>query len=151
MGLAERAEQRAQYGGRGVRRHRPALVEEFAQRAAGHQFHDQERGPRLDALVEDLDDAGIGQARGGPGLEREPVHERAVAGEGGVEQLDGDVTVEPLVRGQVDRGHATAGDHGVEPVAPVEQGAWSGGLPVVSAHSVHSAPPAPSAVRPETS
>ena len=146
--LAERTEQGAQDRCRRVGGHRAALVEEFTQGAAGDEFHDQERGLSLDALVEDLDYPGVGQSGGGARLEGEAVDEGTVPGELWVEEFDGHVTVESLIGGQMDDGHPAASDHGVQPVPPVEQGARPWNLPVMSAHVVHSAPPVPVAVCP---
>jgi hypothetical protein len=77
----------------------------------------------VDALVMNPDNAGMVQPRGGAGFPLKALQEDWVGGEPGGHHLDCNRTLQPGVRAPVDGGHATAGQHGTNPVAPIEQGA----------------------------
>ena len=64
-----------EHRGDGVRRHRPALDEQFAQGAALDEFHHKERVRSVDALVVYGDQARILQLRDCAGLALEPRQE----------------------------------------------------------------------------
>ena len=103
-----------------------ALADVPAQVAPVDVLHRQVAGLAVDALVVHADEAGVRQARGGPGLAPEPGDEvgagRAL-GEVGVHHLQRDVPVQATVDGQVHGGHAAAGDAGHDLVPTVDQAA----------------------------
>ena len=63
------------------------------------------------------------QPRSGACFPFEALPENRVGGEPGGHHLDCDRTLQPGVRAPVDGGHAATGQHGTDPVAPLEQGA----------------------------
>ena len=112
-----------EHRGDGMRRHRAAFAQQFAQRATLDQLHDQERVLAVEALVVDRDEAGILQSRDRAGLALEPGEELLVARVPRIHDLAGDRPVQPEVESPVHRGHAAGGDQGVDAVAPVQHDA----------------------------
>ena len=88
----------------------PGVVD-LAERAAGQVLEDQVGLAVLLAPVVDPQDVRVVEGGDGPGLGPEPLEEGLVAGQGGVEDLDGHLALERDVVGQVDvRGRT--GPHG---------------------------------------
>ena len=95
--------------------------DEVAQVGALDELHD-EVGDAVDAaLVVDGDDAGVGQARRGAGLAPEAGDEVGGVGQVRVHHLQGHAPVQAPVPGDVDGGHAAAGDPVDDFVARVDQ------------------------------
>ena len=99
-----------------------SCVDHVAQRPAVDVLHDDERRAVLLAPVEDADDVGVVQARGGLRLAPEPLDERGVARELGGEHLERDGAVELRVAGEVHVGHAAVRDLADDLVAVREDG-----------------------------
>ena len=78
-----------------VRRHRPALDQQFTQSAALDEFHHQERMLAVDALVVHGDQAGILQPCDSAGLALKPGEELVVAGVAGVHDLQRHRAIQP--------------------------------------------------------
>ena len=97
------------------------VVEVAAQRDPPHQLHDDGLVAVAAVRVVDGDDRRVGQAGGGDGLAAEALDEVLVAGQVGVEDLDGHRPVEDLVVGLPDLGHPTDGQSALEAVATGEQ------------------------------
>jgi hypothetical protein len=87
-----------------------------------HVLHDHERRAAGLAPVVDLDDVWMRQVRGGAGLPAEPVDERVVTGQRGMQDLDGDLAGEDGVASPQDLAHAACGDTGHDLVAAVDRG-----------------------------
>ena len=115
-------EHRAQHRGDGVRRHRAALAQQFAQRAALDEFHHQKRVLAVDALVVDGDQAGILEPGDRARLALEPGEELLVARVARIHDLQRHGSVQPKVEPAVHRRHAAGGDHGVDAVPTVQNG-----------------------------
>ena len=122
VGHGEAAEHGAEHRGDGVRRHRPALDEQFAQGAALDEFHHKERVRSVDALVVYGDQAWILQLRDGAGLALEPRQELIVARVAGIHDLQRHRTIQPEVESAVHAGHPSGGDQGVDAIPPVQHG-----------------------------
>ena len=86
-------------------------IEDLAKRATGQVLEDQVGLVALLTPVVDPQDVGVVEGSYRTGLGPEPLEEGLVAGEGGVEDLDGHLAVEGHVVGQVDVGGRT-GAHG---------------------------------------
>src|SRR6266511_1943575 len=71
----------------------------------------------VEAEVEHLDDVGVDEPRRRQGLAAEAGDERRIVGQVLGEELDGHRALEPLVEGQLDRGHAAHAEAALEPVA----------------------------------
>ncbi len=76
-----------------------------SQRLPLQHLHRDERGPLLDAVVEDLHDVRAAQRRGGLGLAQETPQHLFVAGDRRIEQLDRDRALQLDVLGPPDRAH----------------------------------------------
>ena len=117
--------QPAQHPGHDVQcltRAEPATrVQQVAERPAGHVLHRQIQDVAVGPLVVHGDDVRVGELGDRPGLADKPADEVLVVGEPGVHDLERDRALEPRVSAQVNRGHAAAGDQGLDPVAPIEQ------------------------------
>ena len=87
-----------------------ALADDFAQRSALHQLHDDEAaGLGLAGLV-DRDDVGMVQRRDGQRLADEAVHRLRFLIQPRRHQLERDVASQPIVVGQIHLAHAAAAD-----------------------------------------
>lgn len=100
-----------------------AAVEDVPQRPAVEVLEDEERSVRVLSPVEDLHHVGVAEAGDGAGLGPEAAEERLVLGEGGVQDLDGDATVQLDVVGHVDVGRRASADGSDESVSPPEHAA----------------------------
>ena len=89
---------------------RAVLLQQIAQGDAGQVLHDQVGRVGVLALVEDVDDVGVGQPGGRARLLDEALLERLVVGQMAVHDLDRDAAFEPQVGGEIDGRHAAAGD-----------------------------------------
>ncbi len=117
--LDDRVDQR-----QGQARRQGALVlEDVAQGVALDVLHHQVGRPAVLALVQHAHDVRVRKPGGGLGLAAQPVEELWVAGEVGVQHLQGHIPLQPLVGGQVHGGHAAAGQPGLNQVPAVHQGA----------------------------
>ena len=118
QGLEHRVENRqGLLGGEGA-----VVAQHVAQGATGDVFHGEVGKPGRLALVEDGDDMGVAELRGGPGLPAEARDESWVLGECGAHHLEGYRAIESGVDGLVDGRHATPGDPGHHLVAAVHEG-----------------------------
>ena len=104
-------------------RHReaPLLAQQLAQRDAGQVLHDEVRHVAVLALIEDVDDVRVGEARGGARLLDEPALEHGVVAQVAVHHLEGDAALEPQVGRHVHGRHAAARDARANPVSAVDQ------------------------------
>jgi hypothetical protein len=75
-----------------------AVAQDLAKRGPWDELHHQERAVVVGALVVDRDDIGMRQPSGGAGLALEARDGLAVVAEVGVQDLDGDATLEPGAR-----------------------------------------------------
>ncbi len=116
----ETAEHRRQDGGDGVGWHRTALVQEFTQRAALDELHDEEGVHTVEALVVDRNQAGILESCHGPRLALEAGQELLIMGVARIHHLQRHRPVQSDVETAVHRGHASRGDHAVHAVAAIE-------------------------------
>jgi hypothetical protein len=98
-----------------------ALGEQVAQGAALHVFHDQIGQTLVAALVVHGDDVGVGEPRDRLRFLGEAVDEVHVRRLRGVNDLQRDRPLEPVVHGGVHGRHATPGDPAGDPVAPVNR------------------------------
>jgi hypothetical protein len=108
-----------------------APAEHLAQGAAGDVLHRQVGERALVAgsggagqpdrgLVVDAHDVRVAQPRGRLRLADEPGHVLGPPGQAGVDDLQRDRPVEPVVEGTVDRGHPAVGQAGLDPVPAVD-------------------------------
>ena len=104
----------------GVRRHRPALAQQLAQAAALDEFHDEESGSVVDALVVDRDETRMFESCDGPRLELEAAEELRVTGVAPIHHLDRDVATQPQIGAEIDRRHPAARDGRIETIAVLE-------------------------------
>ena len=118
--LGERLEHRVEHVEGRPRREQALLAHDVAQGLPGHVLHREEDVAVVLALVEHGDDVGVGQRRGRARLATEAGDEALVVGEVLAHHLQGDLAVEPLVDGEVDRRHPAVGDPTEHAVAPVE-------------------------------
>ena len=130
----ETAEHRRQHRGDGVRRHRAALAQQLAQRAALDELHDQERMLAVDALVVHGDQAGVLQPRDRAGLALEPGQELLVAGIPGIHHLQRHRSIQPEVQSAVHRRTCRRWRSGcrrgsARPARPRRAGRIAGGSP----------------------
>jgi hypothetical protein len=102
------------------RREQDTGVERLAQAAAGQVLQHQVRLVLLLAPVVDLEDVGVVEGGHRPGLGPEPLEEGSVAGQGRMEDLDGDPAMKRDVVGQVDVRGRTGPQCGDESVAAAE-------------------------------
>src|SRR4029079_13672849 len=84
------------------------------------QLHDDERAGGVLAVVVDRDDVGVVQRRGALGLLAEARAELRVAAVLGPQELGGDVTIELVVVGPIDRRHAALAEQLDEPIAAAQ-------------------------------
>src|SRR6202035_5360731 len=75
-------------GGDLARRHRLRVAQDGGQRTSLDVLHDDEVGPVVLPPVEDRDDVGVGEVGGRLGFAAEPLHEGAVDGQLGEEDLE---------------------------------------------------------------
>ena len=97
-------------------------ADDLREAAALDVLHDDEVGAALLAPVVDGHDVGVVQVGRGLGLAAEALDERRVLGVLGEQHLDRHRPVEQQVAGQVDVGHAAAGQLAMQLVAIVEDG-----------------------------
>ena len=110
--------------GQGQARGQRALVlDDVAQRVALDVLHHQVGHPAVLALVQDAHDVRVREPGGGLRLAAQPVEELRVAGQVGVQHLQCHIPLQPAVGGQVDGGHAAAGEPGLDQVPAIHQGA----------------------------
>jgi hypothetical protein len=98
----------------------PSLVQELAERTAGHVLHREIQVAAVGPLVVDGHDVRVRQLGHRPGLADEPGREVLVGGQLGVHDLDRDGAVEPGIDAQVHGGHAAMRDTRRHAVAAVE-------------------------------
>ncbi len=84
------------------RRHRAASIDDRAQRPAGHEFHHEVQQAAVLAFVENGDHVRVAELGGSLRLALEPAHEGRVLGQVGVQHLDRNRALQPLVLGVVD-------------------------------------------------
>ena len=109
-----------------TQREGPLLGDPSAQVGPGDVLHREVARPAVDALVEDRDETGVGEAGSAAGLPPEARDERPAGvslGEVRVHDLERDLPVEPTVDGEVHGGHAAARDPGDDLVAPADHAA----------------------------
>ena len=107
---AERLQDRVEDVERRARGQRALGLHHLAQGVPGDELHREEHPALVLALVVDGDDVGVAEPGGRPGLAAEPADEGLVGGEARAHDLQRHLAVEPLVEGDVDRGHAAVGD-----------------------------------------
>ena len=107
MGVRQRVEHLHRDMGGLRRRERPQAVAEIVNRLAAHELHHHEQLVVLTVQLVDGGDAGMAQTRERDRFTAEALEDVRVA-QFGIEDLDGDVAVERLVDGLVDRSHASA-------------------------------------------
>ena len=121
VGGAEAFDDRIDQGQGQPRRQGALVVDDVAQRVALDVLHHQIGEPAVFALVQDAHDVRVGEPGGGLGFAAQPVQELRVVGQMGMEDLQRDIALQPLVRGEVDGGHPAAGKPGLNLVAVVHQ------------------------------
>ena len=84
---------------------------------SGHVFHHQEGGVAIGALVENVDQVWVAELGRHLRLLDEAVAERRVFCKVRVDDLDGDLAVEALIGGQINVGHAAAGEQTLNAIA----------------------------------
>jgi hypothetical protein len=115
VGGLEAVEDRVEDRGDAGEREGAAVEQELAaERDAGHQLHDDERGAALLVVVEDGDDVGVAQAGEGPGLAAQAGAQLVVHRQLFAQQLDGDGLVDAEVGGAVDGAKAALTEDRVE-------------------------------------
>jgi hypothetical protein len=106
----------------GLGRWQPSLVgQQVAQGPAADVLHHQVGQAVVGALVVDGHHVGVGQPGDGLGLVGEPVQETGVGVLTGMDDLQRDRPLQPLVEGGVDGRHATTRDPPTDPVPPVDE------------------------------
>ena len=126
MRLRQAVEHRDEHGHRRRDRQRPRGAQDVAQRAALDEFHDEEHdriavAEHAGALVVHVHDGRMVDPGRRACLALEPGPEHRIGGQARVHHLHRDGPVQPGVRGSVDRGHSTAGQHRAQAVAAVQQ------------------------------
>ncbi len=101
-----------------------ALAQQGLQVGAGHQLHDDERLPVVDAVVVDGDDVGVAKVGRGARLMLELQVEVGVAGLVIAQDLDGHVAVEQGIAPAVNDGHAARTIAFEQLVTVIEQAAF---------------------------
>ncbi len=97
------------------------LIQQVAQRAAGHVLHGQvERAP-VGALVVHADHVGVRKAGHRPGLTDEPADEILVVGQFRMHDLQRYGAVQPGIGAQIDGGHPARGNKGLNPVPAIQE------------------------------
>ena len=96
------------------------VAQQLGARVAGHVLHDDEVLvlALVEAEVEHLDDVGVHEAGGRQRLAPEARHEGRIVGQMLGQQLDRDVALQPLVEGELDRGHAADAEAALDAVSP---------------------------------
>ena len=97
------------------------LAQQLAQRDAGQVLHDEIRHVAVLALVEDVDDVRVGQARRRASLLDEPALEHGVVAQVPVHDLERDAPLEAQIGRDVHGRHAAARDARANPVSAVDQ------------------------------
>ncbi len=121
VGVGERIGDLAADAGGQPRRHRPPIDQALAQRLAADELHDDEGGPGSGhAGVVGGHHVRVREAGGGHRLLLEAVEEALVAGEVGVEDLDGDRPGQDLVVAFPHRRHAALCHQPDQPVPATE-------------------------------
>ena len=98
----------------------PAVAQQLRAGAARDVLHHDEVlvVAGVKAEVEDLDDVGVDEPRGGERLPAKARHERRIVGQMLGQQLEGHIALETAVEGQVDRRHAADAETALDPVSP---------------------------------
>jgi hypothetical protein len=120
MRMSEGQERLAEDLRRLRRLHPPLLVQEVPDARAAHVLHDHVVHAVHRTPVVDVDDVGVREAGGGPGLAPEAVHEGGIASQGPVQDLDRDLTRQDGVVGSEHLAHPSGGDPFHHVVAAVE-------------------------------
>ena len=128
MGERERSGDVGRDFGRTVGMQRTFALDDLRKRATLDVLHDDEVGAELLAPVVDRHDVGMVQVRGGLRFASEPLDEGIVAGMFREENLHRDRSIEEEIAGQIDVGHATAGELAVQFVTIVEDCGSSRGV-----------------------
>ena len=134
VGGCDGCDHRDQQVERPLRLHRGLAGDQVAQRRALDVLHDHVGPAVVVALVEDGDHVGVREAGGGAGFAVEAAGEVLVAAEVVVHHLHRDGAGEAAVGGEVDGGHAAAGELAEDLVPAVEQVPHEG---VAVAHGRH--------------
>jgi hypothetical protein len=95
------------------------------------ELHDQISDPAVFALIQDAHDVGMGKPGCSLGFAPQPVKELRVIGQMWMQHFQRDIALEPLVSGEVHRGHPAAGKPGLNLVAVVHQAPYESVLHVI--------------------
>jgi hypothetical protein len=123
VGGAQGAGDLDRVGHRLADRQAPVAPDAVLERLALHVLEDDVRRSIVLARVDDADDVGVVELRDRARLAPEALELVGVRRDLAVHELDRDLALEHRVERAVDRRHPAGADLGVEPVAPVEQGA----------------------------
>ncbi len=123
VGRGQAAQHRPKRRHHGIRRHRAAFGEQFAQGATLDELHHQKRVPGVQTLVIDRDQPGVLKPGDRAGFQLEAGQKLGVAGVARIHHFQCDRPIQPDIEATVDRRRTAACDLGLYEVAAIKKGA----------------------------